>query len=608
MNSPVSQELFQQNLSLLSQIYPQYSSMITSAATPSSPYEIEPEENQYYTCKVRPESETPESWIHGPTNPWEQAQQAIQQSGWNTQQQFIILRPSLGYFPFSLYPNMRKGRHAQRMLLIEDRIDLFVESIKRFDWTDLLRSDRVIILLNEKPVEAAYEFIRINPVFILPQTTVLCGCNEQEEEKLLMRQLQQVLTQLSETVNKASKEYLDELKQHYATIQNEPNHKTKVVLVNPEHDYLADSIENGLAAQGCDYALFSCNQRLFNFLNPYIWLVYTREHFPDILFWMNRNTLSPEGTQILANYPINKVLWFLDNPKRVETTQEELEATDYTFIFDPTYRSYLKQLGGKEVFHLPNAAGIDPLPECSPDAAWPNRRGPTVSFVGALAASRFQEVRNFWLNRDPEFVELLDGIVDDYLSDPSISLEDRYEQSQARDRLPYSGFVVLYLEEKATYKLRLHFLKNVVDNGLSTYGTEEWANFEWAFELTACYSGQTPQYREELPHVYYHSHININIYHVQCVNSTNPRNYDVLAAGGFLLSEYRPMLEEEFEIGKHLDCFRSPQELKEKVEYYLEHPEEREAIARAGQKHVLKQGTYSNRVQKMMNIIYPKES
>ncbi len=605
MNSPVSQEIFQQNLTLLNQVYPQYSSMITSVAGQPSPYTFELEGENYYTCKFQSNDEAYNHWIHGPQSPWEHAQKVIQDSGWNTQQQFILFRPSLGYFAFTLYPNLRKGRNAQRMLLIEDRIDLFVESIKRFDWTDLLRSDRVILLLNEKPVEAAHEFVRMNPVSILPQTSVMCGCNENDEEKQLMGQLRQVLTHLSQTVNNASKEYLDELKAHYKQIQNDPNHKTKVVLVNPEHDYLADSIESGLSNQGCEYARFTCNQRLFNFLNPYIWLVYTREHYPDVLFWMNRNTLSPEGYHILSNYPIKKVLWFLDNPKRVETTAEELEATDFIFSFDPSYLPYLKELSGKEGYYLPNAAGIDPLPECAPDAAWPNRKGPPVSFVGALAASRFQEVRNYWLNRDPEFVEILDGIVEDYLAEPSRSLEERYEQTSGPERLPFSGFVVLYLEEKATYLLRLKFLKAVAGQGLSTYGTEEWANFEWASELTACYSGQTPHYRKELPGVYYHSHINVNVYHVQCVNSSNPRNYDALAAGGFLLSEYRPALEEEFEIGTHLDCFRTPQELKEKTEYYLEHPKEREAIARAGQKHVLENGTYGQRAQTMMNILYP---
>ena len=111
---------------------------------------------------------------------------------------------------------------------------------------------------------------------------------------------------------------------------------------------------------------------------------------------------------------------------------------------------------------------------------------------------------------------------------------------------------------------RLRHLKLVKNLGLITYGGIEWANAEWAEDLVPCFSGQTPRYREDLPGVYYHTKINVNIFHAQCINSTNPRVYDVLAAGGFLLTEYKPILEEELTPGRHLVTFRSPEELREK--------------------------------------------
>jgi len=348
---------------------------------------------------------------------------------------------------------------------------------------------------------------------------------------------------------------------------------------------------------------FQGNQRLLHFLNPYIWLVYAREHYPDVLLWMNRNTLSPEGVENLRHFPIQKILWFLDSPKRVQTAREEIEASDFYFSFDPTYLPYLEELGGKKGAQLSTAAGIRPLPSCQPGANWPQRQGPPAGFVGALAAQRFQAVREYWLRKDPEFVDILDSVVEDYLCDPSRSLEERFDASPGRNRLPYSGFVVLYLEERSTYLRRLHFLQSLRALGLRTYGGIEWGRGEWARDLQDCYSGKAPRYLEELPFVYYHSQINVNVFHVQCVNSSNPRVYDVLAAGGFLLTEYRPILEEEFKIGEHLVCFRDPEELRAKTEYYLHHEEEREAIARAGQKFVLEHAMYRQRIQRMLSEI-----
>ncbi|MBD3266760.1 glycosyltransferase, partial [bacterium] len=246
---------------------------------------------------------------------------------------------------------------------------------------------------------------------------------------------------------------------------------------------------------------------------------------------------------------------------------------------------------------------IRPRPECEPRSAWPQRQGPDVGFMGALAAQRYQKVLEFWQRRDAEYVRILDGIVEDYLADPTRSLEERYNASPGRDRLPYAGFVVLYLEERVTYLKRVRTLHCVNDLGLVTYGAGEWKEPAWAENLVDCYSGEMPRYREDLPRVYYHTKININIFHAQCINSTNPRVYDVLAAGGFLLTEYKPILEEEFQQEKHLVWYHSPEEMREKVVYYLEQEEEREAIARAGQEYVLQHATYKQRIQTMIDTI-----
>lgn len=604
-----AEDILQRNISLIYQIYPHYQQLLSPYLQQESPYEIVPISEKAYSCRLRrqklslPQQRGNDEWIHGPDDPWKHAEQELLRAHWQEQSLFIILRPGLGYFPFLLYPNLRRGRQAQRLLLVEDRIDLFVESLKRIDWTDVLRSDRTILLLTDDPVREIQNFFQTNPVAILPPLAVLCGSNESLQEKQLMHQLQLALTNLSQTIRTASQEYLNDLQQHYGAIQRLPQRRRKILFVEPEHDYLADSIAAGFEGEGCVTEKFEGNQRMLHFLNPYVWLVYTREHYPDVLLWMNRNTLSPEGVRILTQFPIKKVLWFLDNPKRVETSREELDATDYYFSFDSSYLPYLKDLSGKEGVYLPTAAGIEPLPENRPGQIWQKRTGAEVGFVGALAASRYQDVLGFWKRRDPEFVRILNEIVDDYLNDPAISLEKRYKQSPAGERLSYSGFVVLYLEERATYLRRLNFLRAVQDQGLITFGSPEWSIPEWAQELTRCYAGYAPKYREDLPGVYFQTKININVFHVQCINSTNPRIYDVLAAGGFLLTEYRQAVEEEFEEDKHLVFFRSPEELREKVDYYLSHDQEREEIARTGQRYALEHASYQQRIRKMLEEI-----
>jgi glycosyl transferase family 1 len=594
-------ELEQRNLALIQSIYPHYVDLLNSTQA-AAKYQIEKLSDNSYSCCLIDENQQSQ-WLHGPQDPWQWAEAQVKQSNWASQRTFAILRPGLGYIPITLYPNLRKGRTAQRMLLVEDRIDLFRLSLRLFDWTDIIRSDRTILALTDKPVDTMVQFFSSNPVAILPPLSVLGGVIWGDEERRYMGLLKEQLGTMAQTVNHAARQYLNELKNHYISIANDAGHRKRVLMVEPEHDYLANPIAKAFEEEGCAIEMYKGNRRLLHFINPYVWLVYARENLPDVLLWMNRNTLSPEGAEDLGQLPIKKVLWYLDSPKRVKTSKEELDATDAYFSFDHSYLPYLKDLCGKAGSPLSTATGIKPLPECEPERTWPQRQGPDVGFMGALGADRFQDVLAFWQRRDPQFVQILDSIIEDFLSDSSISLEDRYNNSDGTTRLPFSGFVVLYLEERSTYLRRLRFLQPLKDLGLATYGAAEWGNPAWAEQLVSCYSGEKPSYETDLPRIYYHTKVNINVFHVQCVDSTNPRVYDVLAAGGFLLTEYRPEIEREFKIGQHLDCFHTPDEAREKAQYYLDNQQKREEIARAGQEFVLNNATYRHRVRELLDSI-----
>jgi spore maturation protein CgeB len=58
-----------------------------------------------------------------------------------------------------------------------------------------------------------------------------------------------------------------------------------------------------------------------------------------------------------------------------------------------------------------------------------------------------------------------------------------------------------------------------------------------------------------------------------------------------------------FEPGKELVAYRSPEECLELVQYYLEHDEERNVIARAGQARTLHEHTYSHRMQEFVDLV-----
>jgi len=61
-----------------------------------------------------------------------------------------------------------------------------------------------------------------------------------------------------------------------------------------------------------------------------------------------------------------------------------------------------------------------------------------------------------------------------------------------------------------------------------------------------------------------------------------------------------------FEDGKHLTIFKDIKDLREKIKYYLIHPEERERIAQEGYREVIQKHTYLHRIKKMLTVIGKK--
>lgn len=82
----------------------------------------------------------------------------------------------------------------------------------------------------------------------------------------------------------------------------------------------------------------------------------------------------------------------------------------------------------------------------------------------------------------------------------------------------------------------------------------------------------------------------------------NPRTFEIAACGAFQLVDRRGLMAELFD-DDELAMFEHVDELVPRIEYYLAHPEEREAIARRGQERVLAQHTYGARMRTLLEFI-----
>lgn len=111
----------------------------------------------------------------------------------------------------------------------------------------------------------------------------------------------------------------------------------------------------------------------------------------------------------------------------------------------------------------------------------------------------------------------------------------------------------------------------------------------------------TVDYHTQMPLVFAGSRINLNI-SLRSIHSGIPlRVLDIMACGGFVLSNWQPELVEYFEEGVEVVTFDGLDDCLHKIEYYLTHEEERRQIAGNGQRKVRERFSYQTGLEKLFN-------
>lgn len=87
-------------------------------------------------------------------------------------------------------------------------------------------------------------------------------------------------------------------------------------------------------------------------------------------------------------------------------------------------------------------------------------------------------------------------------------------------------------------------------------------------------------------------------------NSVNPRLFEISSCAAFQLVDNRAELSQLYTPGYDIETFESPGELVDKIEYYLNHEEERREIARRSLHRTVSEHTYRQRVKRLLDIVF----
>lgn len=307
---------------------------------------------------------------------------------------------------------------------------------------------------------------------------------------------------------------------------------------------------------------------------------------------------------------IKYVTWIFDSPQIELYTKEALNDCNYIFVFDKKQYERMKERGIKHLFYQPLAANIHKLTTMQIKEQDKEKFAAEISFVGMLYEKNHynSEIGKF----SKENKAYLDSIImkkalhwgkeynvfNTISGDKSIEFED-YVLPWECYQIENSYFQELYyIARKVTEIDRICILNGLaLSHKVTVFTLSNAANLEGADVREGV------SYNEEAPKVYHLSKINLNMTMRSIETGVPQRVFDIMGAGGLVMSNWQEEAEELFEPDKDIVLFHDMEELVYKVNYYLKHEEKRAEIAWNGYCKVKEKYSYERALKRIIECL-----
>lgn len=277
-----------------------------------------------------------------------------------------------------------------------------------------------------------------------------------------------------------------------------------------------------------------------------------------------------------------------------------LHPCNYLFCFDRVYSESLADRGCTHVYHYPLAVAVDAFEEeiqCE-SQAWDGHAA-EISLLGGP-------------DNDRESLSEMEGL-SEYAAGYIAGIEE------AQIRVYGYNFVEKMLDEavardiqqKAGIELGDLFFDD--PRGVAAELVNREITRKEYLRVTERLTGRyrlnvytDSQYQDnvgKMPLIMNRSRINLVITPKAVQSGIPQRVLDILACGGFCLTNYQPEIAEIFEDGVELVMYTDMEDMAQKVDWYLNNEEERAAIARAGCVKVREQFSMRASLARILEIV-----
>ena len=380
---------------------------------------------------------------------------------------------------------------------------------------------------------------------------------------------------------------LSELTVNRAGIMRQKRSKA-VWIPGDDNSLLVPELCRAFATEGFSYRVIepdAMRKELLNLLSS---------ELPEIVLSVNFSGFDNAGETffMLREAGVKVAVWMVDNPfhilsgiKSTYWREVPMMVTDHWFI------PVLEQHGAKKVEHLPLAT--DPGIFNARIKPYPQLEDRTV-FVGRSsfpAKDNFFSGCSFNINDEEVALKAIENQVK-----PNFAWwtkRDGLEKFWPGREIRNTGFRT----EQSGLIWRILALQNAGAE-LTVFGDEGWKQYLPDADLR-----KPVDYFTALPNVYTGAGISLNMTSPLLPYGLTQRNFDVWAAGGFLLSDQTPGLSIfPEELMEHC-TFSTPSEIPAKIEFLKTHPQLKKELSKNWHKLIMDQHTYKHRVYKVLTFL-----
>lgn len=328
----------------------------------------------------------------------------------------------------------------------------------------------------------------------------------------------------------------------------------------------------------------------------------------DCVFSVN---FIPIISRVCNIFKIPYICWTVDNPCFQLYSETIKNPWNRIFMFDRSQYEKFHAQNPDCIFHMPLACDYEAWNSIKLTDEDHSNYDCDISFVGSTYEEKckYNQIKNI-----PDYIQgYVDGIIQAQLNvygynfiEDSLTDEFCHDFKTVADWYPLAEdytedtkaiIADTYIGYKCTEQERLLTLNNISKHfNLDLYTLSDVSKLPYVHNRGGADSIRM------MPKIFKCSKINLNMTNRPIRTGLPLRIFDIMGAGGFLLSNYQSEIPELFEIGKELAVYESQEDMLNQIAYYLEHDDIRQEIAKNGQEKVKNLYSYKTRLEKILEL------